>query len=72
MEVFVWTVKKKKKKKHISKSPVALERGAKQKVTHTKHLSWNRNKAFHVLVYSFQTPQPDVEMHKLTYRWAFV
>lgn len=57
LELFVQTVKRKKKKKKV-KSPVALEWVPKKSYRNTKHLSGNKTKAwcFPVLVYSFQTP----------------
>lgn len=49
MELFVWTVGKKK-----SKSPVALQQVAKRGYTHTKRLSWNRKPE---LFHSFPSPK---------------
>lgn len=68
MELFVWTVEEKKKKAFQS-----LQLHSNQKYTQNIWLGIKNKTAWcsPVLVYSFQTPQPDVRTHKLD-MWPFV
>lgn len=59
MELFVWTVRGKKKRKKKVSSCTKKSYTHKTSVLELKQKAW----CFPVLVYSFQIPQPDVETY---------